>query len=197
MSIHHSPGLCGWDKLMENQGTFETVGIYKMCVGVFVRMCVCAYILVCSYKSKLHPFSWSVYCLKSEVIQSVAWLNWLEKKKIDCKLPWPVPHSAQQIQSVVPECKFPLQSVVGIYCVVGVLTVQKPCLPLHGHAAVWLPGWEMRPAGSSGVKTSHWFSDVSEGQISFLLLRFIRQLIKEDRSMEGDSTLTSKRGKGK
>lgn len=170
-----------------------------MWVLVCLSACVCAYILVCSYKSKLHPFSWSVYCLKSEVIQSVAWLNWLEKKKSTANCPdlSLIQHSTFSTQSVVPECKFPLQSVVGIYCVVGVLTVQKPCLPLHGHVAIWLPGWEMRPAGSSGVKTSHWFSDVSEGQISFLLLRFIRQLIKEDRSMEGDSTLTSKRGKGK
>lgn len=40
------------------------------------------------------------------------------------------------------------------------------------------------------MKTSHRSSRVSEGQISFLLPRFIRQLIKGGRSIEGDSALT-------
>lgn len=88
----------------------------------------------------------------------------------------------------------------GIYRLraLAALTVQKRRLLLGaGDAAVWLPGWKTRPAGSLGVKTSRWSSDVSEGQISFLLPRFIRQLIKGDRSMGGDSALTPKRGKRK
>lgn len=64
--------------------------------------------------------------------------------------------------------------------------IKSPPRPL------WRDG-ETKPAGSSGVKTSCWFSDVSQGQICLSCRRFIRQLIKEDTSMEGDSTVASER----
>lgn len=182
---------------MGNQGRLGSVDLCVKDFGVF--LCVCASAHICSSKSKSQLLSWSVYCLKSKVIQSAAWLmNWLEKSTANYPDLSLIQHSAGQSRAWSLPANIHLGLLLAFTpSVLGVLTVQKPRLPLHGDVAVWLPGWEMRPAGSLGVKTSHWFSDVSEGQISFLLLRFIRRLIKGDRSMEGDSTFTSNRENGK
>lgn len=153
VSIQHSPGLRGSDKLQENQGALESVCIkgsgplWALCTLTWVAACVCAHALVYSYKSKLQPLSCHVYCLKSEVIQSAAWLmNWLEKSTANYPDRSLSRHSAGWSGVRRLNANSPPQSVVGgdCLCVRGVLTLQKLPLPLHGGL-----GWEMRPAGSS------------------------------------------------
>lgn len=201
MSIHHSPDLCGWEKLMVNQGTLESVWLYKIIRSSVPCECWCVRLHVCVHT---HWFVLtSLNCTHSPgvfTVLRVRWINqlpdWIDWKKNRLQITLTCPSFSTQ--SVASECKFPPQSVRWyLLCVRSVDSSKALLFSLHNHAAAWLLGWEMRPAGSSGVKTSRWFSDVSEGQISFLLLRFIRQLIKEDRSMEGDSTFTSEWGKGK
>ena len=87
VSIQHSPGLRASDKLQEKprctwKCMYKRIRSSMSAVHAHTLECrrVCAHTLVYSYKSKLQPLSCHVYCLKSEVIQSAAWLmNWLEK----------------------------------------------------------------------------------------------------------------------
>lgn len=147
-------------------------------------MCLWERVRVCSYRAKLPPFSCGVYSPDSisRLIGGLA-------EKIGCKLAWPLSGLAQyELEwSAEPECKFPPQPIFGIYslCVQSSGGSKAPHFLCDGDG-------ERKPAGSSGVKTSHWFSDVSLGQISRSCRRFIRQLIKDDRSMEGDCTVVSK-----
>lgn len=176
VSIHHLPGLCGSDKPLENQSTLESECIkgsgllWVLYTNTWVPACLYIYTLfvLTSPNYNASPAVFTVFYQRGDSIRRLIDELTVET---DYKLPWPLLSTAlAEVESatMVPACKFPPRPVVGCLRVRSVdsskalSSAARRCNRLGCLAEKW--GLQAHP--SSGVKTSRWFSDVSEGQIS-------------------------------